>query len=128
MHPFSILTLGIFIAGYITARWDLVTRLYELAIFAIDHGVVVSEPLAVTEAHQPERTESVMFSMIRPGSLKASQFSPFFSFCSLYRSSVLQLEKRTWYASLVFRGLMAFANINFSILVQLLTASRHESN
>ena len=42
MHPFSILTLGIFIAGYITARWDLVTRLYELAIFAIDHGVVVS--------------------------------------------------------------------------------------
>ena len=42
MHPFSILTLGIFIAGYITARWDLVTRLYELAIFAADHGVVVS--------------------------------------------------------------------------------------
>ena len=42
MHPFSILTLGIFVAGYITARWDLVTRLYELAIFALDHGVVVS--------------------------------------------------------------------------------------
>lgn len=41
MHPFSILTLGIFVAGYITARWDLVTRLYELAIFAWDHGVVV---------------------------------------------------------------------------------------
>lgn len=41
MHPFSVLTLGIFIAGYITARWDLVTRLYELAIFAWDHGVVV---------------------------------------------------------------------------------------
>ena len=44
MHPFSILTLGIFVAGYITARWDLVTRLYELAIFAADHGVVVSLP------------------------------------------------------------------------------------
>jgi len=42
MHPFSILTLGIFVAGYITARWDLVTRLYELAIFAWDYGVVVS--------------------------------------------------------------------------------------
>ena len=42
MHAFSILTLGIFVAGYITARWDLVTRLYELAIFAADHGVVVS--------------------------------------------------------------------------------------
>lgn len=42
MHPFSVLTLGIFVAGYITARWDLVTRLYELAIFAADHGVVVS--------------------------------------------------------------------------------------
>jgi hypothetical protein len=44
MHPFSILTLGIFVAGYITARWDLVTRLYELAIFAWDYGVVVSKP------------------------------------------------------------------------------------
>jgi len=42
MHPFSVLTLGIFVAGYITARWDLVTRLHELAIFAWDHGVVVS--------------------------------------------------------------------------------------
>ncbi|KAI4234554.1 MAG: hypothetical protein LQ349_003721, partial [Xanthoria aureola] len=40
MHPFSILTLAIFVAGYITARWDLVTRLYELAIFAVDHGVL----------------------------------------------------------------------------------------
>ncbi|KAI9886646.1 MAG: hypothetical protein M1823_001560 [Watsoniomyces obsoletus] len=40
MHPFSVLTLGIFVAGYTTARWDLVTRLYELAIFAWDHGVV----------------------------------------------------------------------------------------
>lgn len=44
MHPFSILTLAIFVAGYITARWDLVTRLYELAIFAIDHGVLVCPP------------------------------------------------------------------------------------
>lgn len=41
MHPFSVLTLGIFVAGYTTARWDLVTRLYELAIFAWDHGVIV---------------------------------------------------------------------------------------
>ncbi|KAI5239674.1 Gpi1-domain-containing protein [Aureobasidium subglaciale] len=40
MHPFSVLTLGIFVAGYITARWDLVTRLYELAIFAWDLGVI----------------------------------------------------------------------------------------
>ena len=40
MHPFSILTLGIFVAGYSTARWDLVNRLYELAIFAWEHGVV----------------------------------------------------------------------------------------
>ncbi|KAF5668190.1 phosphatidylinositol class q [Fusarium heterosporum] len=40
MHPFSVLTLGIFVAGYITARWDLVTRLYELAIFAWENGVV----------------------------------------------------------------------------------------
>ncbi|OAK95081.1 hypothetical protein IQ06DRAFT_232890 [Phaeosphaeriaceae sp. SRC1lsM3a] len=40
MHAFSILTLGIFVAGYSTARWDLTTRVYELAIFAWDHGVV----------------------------------------------------------------------------------------
>ena len=40
MHPVSILTFGIFFSGYITARWDLVTRLYELAIFAWDHGVI----------------------------------------------------------------------------------------
>ena len=40
MHAFSVVTLGIFVAGYSTARWDLVTRLYELAIFAWDHGVV----------------------------------------------------------------------------------------
>lgn len=39
MHPFSTLTIGIFVAGYITARWDLVTRLYELSLFAWDHGV-----------------------------------------------------------------------------------------
>ena len=40
MHPFSILTFGIFVAGYTTARWDLVTRLYELAVFAWNYGVV----------------------------------------------------------------------------------------
>ncbi|KEF62539.1 phosphatidylinositol glycan, class Q [Exophiala aquamarina CBS 119918] len=40
MHPFSSLTIGIFVAGYITARWDLVTRLYELSLFAWDHGVI----------------------------------------------------------------------------------------
>lgn len=44
MHPVSVLTFGIFLAGYITARWDLVTRLYELAIFAWDHGVIVCHP------------------------------------------------------------------------------------
>lgn len=45
MHPVSVLTFGIFLAGYITARWDLVTRLYELAIFAWDHGVIVCTTL-----------------------------------------------------------------------------------
>lgn len=51
MHPFSALTLGIFVAGYTTARWDLVTRLYELAIFAWSYGVVVSrdfQPVPLT--------------------------------------------------------------------------------
>lgn len=41
MHAFSIVTIGIFVAGYATARWDLTTCLYELAIFAWDYGVVV---------------------------------------------------------------------------------------
>ena len=51
MHPFSVLTLGIFVAGYITARWDLVTRLYELAIFAWDHSVVVSLHILMSAAY-----------------------------------------------------------------------------
>lgn len=42
MHAFSIFAWAIFVAGYITARWDLVTRLYELAIFAWEYGVVAS--------------------------------------------------------------------------------------
>ena len=41
MHPFSVLTLAIFVAGYITARWDLMTRLHELAVFAWDKGVIL---------------------------------------------------------------------------------------
>ncbi|KAF1973443.1 hypothetical protein BU23DRAFT_464615 [Bimuria novae-zelandiae CBS 107.79] len=40
MQGLSFVAIGIFVAGYSTARWDLVTRLYELAIFAWDHGVV----------------------------------------------------------------------------------------
>lgn len=48
MHPFSILTLAIFVAGYITARWDLVTRIYELAIFAWVNGVIVRTALYTT--------------------------------------------------------------------------------
>ena len=54
MHPFSVLTLAIFVAGYITARWDLVTRLYELVVFAWDHGVVVRIHLAF-EPHWSDR-------------------------------------------------------------------------
>ena len=41
MHAFSILAWAIFVAGYITARWDLVTRVCELWTFAWDYGVVV---------------------------------------------------------------------------------------
>jgi hypothetical protein len=40
MHPFSSVTIFIFVAGYFTARFDLVIRLYDLALFAYDHGVV----------------------------------------------------------------------------------------
>lgn len=41
MHAFSILAWAIFVAGYITARWDLATRLRDLWIFAWEYGVVV---------------------------------------------------------------------------------------
>lgn len=59
MHPFSVLTLGIFVAGYTTARWDLVTRLYELAIFAWDHGVIVC--YAPTRILNPSRDNALVY-------------------------------------------------------------------
>jgi phosphatidylinositol N-acetylglucosaminyltransferase subunit Q len=59
MHPFSILTLGIFVAGYITARWDLVTRVCELAVFAWDNGVIVSFDARFSLAGQLWLTEPV---------------------------------------------------------------------
>jgi phosphatidylinositol N-acetylglucosaminyltransferase subunit Q len=40
MHPISVVTFGIFLAGYITARWDLVSQLIELAVFAWERGVI----------------------------------------------------------------------------------------
>lgn len=58
MHPFSVLTLGIFVAGYITARWDLVTRLYELAIFAWDNGVVVRPPCSFDSSNSGHLAQS----------------------------------------------------------------------
>jgi len=58
MHPFSVLTLGIFVAGYTTARWDLVTRLYELAIFAWDYGVIVR--LFLAAASPPARAQLML--------------------------------------------------------------------
>ena len=41
MGPFSTVTIGLFFAGYVTARWDLLFRLKELAIFAWYHQVLV---------------------------------------------------------------------------------------
>lgn len=40
MHPISVLTFAIFFLGYATARFDLIIRLYELALFAWDRGVI----------------------------------------------------------------------------------------
>ena len=53
MPSFSALTFGIFVAGYITARWDLVNRFYELSIFAWDHGVVVCRHHIMGYSHIP---------------------------------------------------------------------------
>lgn len=41
MRLFSLVALAVFVAGYSTARWALVTRLYELVLFAWDYGVVI---------------------------------------------------------------------------------------
>ena len=78
MHPFSILTVSIFVAGYITARWDLVTRLYELALFAVDHGVVVCSPRK-TSSLSGRINNKQTDNLIRPGLPKDSPYSPFSS-------------------------------------------------
>jgi phosphatidylinositol glycan class Q protein len=78
MHPVSVLTFGIFLAGYITARWDLVTRLYELAIFAWDHGVIVR--VSLSDMLSVYRIVRLMTrSLNRPAPPKASLFFPFSS-------------------------------------------------
>ncbi|RYP19524.1 hypothetical protein DL767_009622 [Monosporascus sp. MG133] len=66
MHPFSILTLAIFVAGYITARWDLVTRLYELAIFAWDKGVILRPRLSWYDDLPPYAATLETRSALRP--------------------------------------------------------------
>ena len=93
MHPFSILTLGIFVAGYITARWDLVTRLYELAIFAWDHSVVVSSVLG-----HPLAIDSCVRSLGQP---KAFVFFRSSFFCLLYHWNGLPQGNRNWYCPLI---------------------------
>ena len=72
MHPFSVLTLGIFVAGYITARWDLVTRLCELAIFAWEYGVVVSRPSEPCSTPRPRTENSSLTVEIRADSRRKS--------------------------------------------------------
>jgi phosphatidylinositol glycan class Q protein len=78
MHPVSVLTFGIFLAGYITARWDLVTRLYELAIFAWDHGVIVRiSLLGILSVYRIVRLMIHPTNRLAPP--KASLFFPFSS-------------------------------------------------
>lgn len=91
MHPFSTLTLGIFVAGYITARWDLVTRLYELTIFAWNYGVVVCPPVAV--GIQPSLTMAYRSHAPPKVSPSSRSCSSLYS----YRSSVSRLESRNLY-------------------------------
>lgn len=72
MHPFSALTIGIFVAGYTTARWDLVTRLYELAIFAWDYGVVVSlPPQPPTVSYSVQHAQCPIPRILKPLSMHA---------------------------------------------------------
>lgn len=48
-HGRRLLAILVFIAGYITARFSLITQAIDLAYFAWDHGVVVS----VVRFHSP---------------------------------------------------------------------------
>ncbi|PKY08243.1 hypothetical protein P168DRAFT_228400 [Aspergillus campestris IBT 28561] len=111
MHPFSILTLGIFVAGYITARWDLVTRLYELAIFAWDHGVVVCwhSPSRIPRLPDLARGAWCMIGanqLVRAPNrlepLKASCSSRSFSSSWFFPSIVWLRGKANWYVMVEF--------------------------
>lgn len=115
MHPFSALTLGIFVAGYTTARWDLVTRLYELAIFAWDYGVVVSclsspfalgpsftlpllsgEPSCVAMC-QHNMTDFVFLRSVSCAPPTDSSYFRSFSLSSYSLWHVWRQESQTWY-------------------------------
>lgn len=99
MHPFSVLTLGIFVAGYITARWDLVTRIYELAIFAWDYGVVVRDipsPLSFLCPESAEMPGSDTMYIHRHEPLKDLELSHWHFSSFLYPSNVSRPGKQTW--------------------------------
>jgi len=97
MHPFSILTLGIFVAGYITARWDLVTRLYELAIFAWDYGVVVSACSQLDPAIVQRYCSNILIFKHSPVLPKPSLRSVSSFSSSLSPWNELRQQRRTWY-------------------------------
>ncbi len=92
MHPFSILTFAIFVAGYITARWDLITQLYQLAIFAWDHGVVVGSARSLGL----EKKVGSAKSNDRPALQKDSRSSLSSSSSSSYLASSLQHGRLSW--------------------------------
>ena len=75
MHTFSVLAFGIFVAGYITARWDLATRLYDLSIFAWENGIVVG---ATSLPFSTERIVimGAVLTLVRAGLSKAPPFFP----------------------------------------------------
>ncbi len=92
MHPFSILTLGIFVAGYITARWDLIAQLYAVTVFAWEHGVVVrTKDLCLMS--EVERLMHILSRLEPPKALPSSQC--FSSFSSSQLNGWL-LEKQNW--------------------------------
>ena len=107
MHPFSILTLGIFVAGYITARWDLVTRLYELAIFAWDYGVVVSlesHPLPPSRPSSSRQDTSLMYSLNIAGTRHQRVCNPHHSFPTRFHPRRTSCDKRSQSGMLEIRS------------------------
>ena len=119
MHPFSVATLAIiFGAGYNTAKWELYTRLYELAIFAVEHGVLVGRQISSSQQGLQLRT-SLQTRTAKGFALLSIVFS-LFILPAHYLASLEAIAVRT---ALSVRLIDNFSHVCHSILGQSQQAS-----